>query len=247
MPIKLRNYQEFKTILATYHMSDRAKRSLEDLHFILLVAPTSTGRNTVIKYLVANLNYYFVVSDTTRPPQVRDGKLEENGVNYYFRTEEEVLEDLRKGEFLEAALIHDQQVSGTSIRELEKAKTLNRVAVADVEVVGADNIVKVDENVRAIFLLPPSFEVWQNRILRRGHMSNFELKNRLSSAVKEFEAARQNNYYHYVITEDVSQSAAIIDAIAHNKPNPHQGRGQELIHHLEYSLKERLQSLSIGL
>lgn len=247
MPNNLRNYQEFKTALATYHMSDRAKQALKGMHFVLLVAPTSTGRNTVITYLVEHLNYYFVVSDTTREPQVRDGKLEQTGVQYFFRTEEQVLADLQKGEFLEAALIHEQQVSGISVRELEKAKTLNQVAITDIEVVGADNIVKADPDVRAVFLLPPSFEVWQNRILRRGHMSNFELKNRLTSAVKELEAAKMHNYYHFVITEDVKQSASIIDAIAHNKPNPHQGRGQELVHHLEYNLKQKLESLNLGL
>jgi guanylate kinase len=247
MTNKLSRYQDFKTVLATYHMSDRAKQALEGLHLVLLVAPTSTGRNTVIKQLVEHLNYYFVVSDTTREPQVRDGKLEENGVQYFFRTEEQVLADLEKGEFLEAALIHEQQVSGISVRELEKAKSLNQVAITDIEVIGADNILKVNPDVRAVFLLPPSFEVWQNRILSRGHMSNFELKNRLTSAVSELEAAKHHNYYHYVITEDVKQSAAIIDAIAHNKPNPHQGRGQELINHLEYNLKQRLESLNLGM
>lgn len=239
----LSKYNEFKSVLATYHMSERAKSALEGLHLVLLVAPSSTGRNTVIHHLVEKFNYYFVISDTTRKPQVRDGKLEENGVNYFFRSEEDMLRDLEAGEFLEAALIHEQQVSGISIRELEKAKDLNRVAITDIEHIGADNVMKVSNKAKAIFLLPPSFEEWQRRIQSRGHMSPHEFKNRLNSAVKELDAAKQHRYFHYVITEHVGQSAAIIDAIAHDGLNPHQGRGEHLVHQLEYDLKQKLETM----
>ncbi len=238
----LTHYKEFRDALATYHMSDRAKQALDGLHLVLLVAPSATGRNTVIHHLVEKYNYYFVVSDTTREPQVRDGKKEEHGLNYFFRSEEDMLSDLRAGEFLEAALIHQQQVSGISIRELEKAKSMNRVAVTDIEEVGADNVMKVSDHSKAIFLLPPSFEEWHRRIMRRGHISPHEFKNRLNSTVKELEAARSHRYYHFVITEHVEQSAGIIDAIAHDGINPHQGRGEHLIQELEHSFKQKIES-----
>lgn len=238
----LSKYNEFKSVLATYHMSERAKQALDGLHFVMLVAPSSTGRNTVIRYLVENYDYYFIVSDTTRPPQVRDGKKEEHGVNYFFRSEEDMLADLRAGEFLEAALIHEQQVSGISIRELEKAKKLNRTAITDMEHVGADNVMKVNDKAKAIFLLPPSFEEWQKRINSRGYMSPHEFKNRLNSAVKELDAAKKHRYFHFVITENVAQTADIINSIANDGRNPHQGRGEQLVNELEYSLQQKLES-----
>lgn len=238
----LKHYQEFKEALTNYHISERAKNALQDLKLVLLVAPTSTGRNTVITELVKTKGYYFIVSDTTRPPQIRDGKLEENGVNYFFRTEEEMLADIKAGEFLEAELIHDQQVSGISIRELEKAKNLHKVAITDIETAGADNVMRAKPDTKIIFLLPPSFEEWQDRIASRGRMSEHELRNRLRSAAHEFEAALAHNYYHYVIAENVQQSASLIEAIAQNKPNPHQGRGVGLIHQLQDHLQQKLSS-----
>jgi guanylate kinase len=75
-------------------MSERAKKALEGLNLVLLVAPTSTGRNTVIRELVSKHNYQFIISDTTRPPQYRDGRTEENGVEYFFRSEDDMLADL---------------------------------------------------------------------------------------------------------------------------------------------------------
>jgi guanylate kinase len=241
----LKHYHEFKGLLQLYHMSERAQEALSGLRLILLVAPTSTGRNTVIKELLKQRGseYYFIVSDTTRAPQIRDGKLEQDGINYFFRSEEDMLKDLQAGEFLEAALIHEQQVSGISVRELEKAKNLNKIAITDIEVKGADSVMRVKPDAKAVFLLPPSFEEWQDRMEMRGNMSEYELRNRLKSAAVELEAALAHDYYHFVIAEDVGQSAAIIDAIANNKSNPHQDRGEQIIHQLQHKLKQKLDSL----
>jgi guanylate kinase len=237
------HFQELREALEHYHMSERAKKALEGLQLVLLVAATSTGRNTVIDELVKNYGYYFIVSDTTRPPQFRDGKMEENGVNYFFRTEEEMLADIRSGEFFEAELIHTQQVSGISIRELEKAKNLNKIAITDVDIGGINNALKAKSDVKAIFLLPPSFEQWQGRISSRGIMTEHELRNRLTTAEKIFNTGLENSKnYNFVIAEEVTHTAQVIDDIVHGKPNPYQGQAIGLIHRLQDALHQKLSS-----
>jgi guanylate kinase len=238
----LKYYQEFKDVLENYQMSERAKHALEGLDLVLLVAATSTGRNTVIKELVQNYGYYFIVSDTTRPPQLRDGKIEENGVNYFFRTEEDMLADLQAGEFFEAEVVHEQQVSGISIRELEKAKNLNKIAITDVDIGGIHNALRAKPDIKAIFLLPPSFDEWQNRLTGRGRMSEHEIRNRLRTAEKIFAAGVENRHFNFVIAEDVKHSAAVIDGIAHGKHNPYQGNAHGLIHQLQDRLQQKLSS-----
>lgn len=57
--------------------------------FAALSGVAGGGRNTVINYLVDHYNFGFIVSDTTRPPKFRDGKMEQDGVQYYFRKEED--------------------------------------------------------------------------------------------------------------------------------------------------------------
>jgi guanylate kinase len=235
----LKNYQDFKQVLDHYHVSDRAKSALDGLPLALIVAPTGAGKNTVIKKLLETGKYHFLVSDTTREPQVRDGNMEQNGDIYYFRSEEEVLADLKSGEFLEAAFFANQ-VYGTSIRELEKAKSLNKIAITDIEIVGTDNVMRSKSDAKAIFLIPPSFDEWMRRLNSRGHMNEHEFKNRLARAENEFEAALSHDYYHYVITENVDHSAALIEAIIAGKPNPHQDRGRELINHLQEQLHSKL-------
>jgi guanylate kinase len=238
----LKYHQEFKAILAHYHMSDEAKQAIEDLRLVLLIAPTSGGRNTTIRHLLFTGSYHYIVSDTTRPPRINDGVLEQNGEEYWFRSEEEILNDLKAGQYLEAELIHNQQVSGISIRELKKAKTEGKIAVTDVDLEGLHNVIKVKPDTKAVMIVPPSFDEWQKRIAQRGHMSLEENRRRLETAHKILSDGLQQNYYQFVISEHIEQSAAIIDAIANNKPNPHQDRARETISNIQEQLKQKLSS-----
>lgn len=241
--MQLQHYQEFKDVLEKYQISDRAQRAIENLTLVLLLAPTSAGKNTLIRRLLKTDRYYFIVSDTTRPPRENDGIMEQTGKEYWFRTEGEMLADLKAGEFLEAEIIHDQQVSGISIRELEKAQKEGKNAITDVDIEGMHHVVRAKPDTVAIMLLPPSFEEWQRRFAGRGQMRPDEQKRRLQTAQKIFQDGLQQDYYHFVISEHIDQSAGLIDAIVEGKGNPHQGRGRSLLEHLQASLDDKLTSM----
>jgi guanylate kinase len=240
--MNLKHYSEFQETLDKYQISPRASRVIDDLKLVLLIAPTSGGRNTIIRHLVQTGHYYYIVSDTTRPPRINDGLMEQNGKEYWFRSEEEFLADLEAGEYLEAELIHDQQVSGISIRELEAAKTKQKIAITDIELEGLHNVVQAKPDTIAIMILPPSFDEWQRRLAGRGRMRDDEQKRRFETAQKIFKDGLSQDYYHFVISENIEQSAAIIEAIVEGKPNPHQGRAPGLIQHMEERLREKLGS-----
>jgi len=236
----LHHYDEFKGVLKNYQVSGRAAGVLSGLNFVLMVAPTSTGRNTIIRELLKTGDYYFIVSDTTRPPQLRDGAMEQNGVQYFFRTEEEVLIDLKAGEFLEAELLHEQQISGISIRELEKAKNANKIAITDVGIMGAAHIEAVKSDAKIMFLVPPSFEEWQRRLMSRGAMSQREIENRLRSADNEFKEALTQPYYNFVIADDITRTTSLIDTIAKGGLNPDQDKAKTLVGQIHTQLQHKL-------
>jgi guanylate kinase len=241
--MQLRHYNEFKEVLDKYQVSGRARRAIADLKLVLLLAATSSGRNTIISHEVQTGRYYYIVSDTTRPPRENDGVMEQTGREYWFRTEEEMMKDLRAGEFLEAEIIHDQQVSGISIRELEKAQKEGKIAITDIDIEGMHNVIRAKPDTVAIMLLPPSFEEWQRRLAGRGQMRPDEQKRRLQTARKIFQDGIDNDYYHFVISEDIEQSAGLIDAITEGGPNPHQGRGRSVLEHLQSALDNKLAGL----
>lgn len=216
MENRLEHLSEFRQVLKTYTISKHSKQILRDTKLVLLVAPTSTGRNTIIRELLKTGNYHFIISDTTRKPRVNDGVLEQNGVEYWFRKEEDALEDLKNGKFLEAEIIHNQQVSGISIRELERAYNTHKTAITDIDILGTQNVVKANPNALPILVIPPSFDEWQRRIKNRGAMSDEEHIRRLQTACKIFETVLNQPYFKFVLNDEVLNAASQIEALVEN-------------------------------
>ena len=239
----LKHIQEFRDVLKDYRISDEGMQVLDGLRFVVMVGPSSSGRNTVIRELVKKGDYHFVISDTTRPPRMNDGKMEQNGVEYFFRTEEEMLDDLRNGRFLEAELIHDQQVSGISLRELQKVKENNKIAITDMDLGGVTNVKRFKPDAIALMLLPPSFEEWQRRMTGRGRMSDPELRRRLETAAKIIADGLSKPYYRLVVADNVGHAADTIDAIAKGGSSPQEGHAREILHDLQYQLQQKADSM----
>lgn len=207
----LRHKEEFRQLLKTYQPSDAAKQLLAGMPLVILQGITGSGRNTIIDYMTQHMPYHQVVSDTTRPPKVRDGKMEEDGVAYFFRSEEDLLQDLQQGLFLEAELIHEQQVSGISIRELERAQASGKIPINEVAREGVGNIRRAKPDTSVFFVMPPSYDEWVRRIKGREAMSPEEFTNRTQSAVLELEEALEVDYFAYIVNHTVEQSARNIE------------------------------------
>lgn len=210
----LRFRKQFKEALNDYHMNPRAQRVLKQTPYVVLNGPTSTGRNTVIRELLKTGHYYFMVSDTTRPKRYNDGVLETDGVEYFFRSEEDVLADVKNGEYLEAELIHNQQVSGQSIREFEKANKLGKIALNEIEILGILAVKHLKPDTVAILLLPPSFDEWLARIQGRTAVNQIELNRRLRTALKIFTVALEQDVFTFVVNKDLARTVRVIDEIA---------------------------------
>ena len=210
----LKHRKAFEAVLKNYQMSSRARQALGQVKLVLLLGASASGRNTVIDYLTKTGNYHFIVSDTTRPPRSNNGVMEQNGREYWFRSETEVLAELQAGDFLEAELIHDQQVSGISIRELEKAVTEHMTAINEVDVGGFDEILQTKPDTMGIILLPPSFAEWQRRLGSRGTMNPAELKNRMETAARIFTKGVEDERVAIVINDTILQAAHQVDQLA---------------------------------
>lgn len=213
MEVSLKNKQAFLDVLKDYVPSTEAKNLLATMPLVILQGVSGSGRNTLINYIVEHAAFHTVISDTTRPPKVRNGKLEQNGIEYYFRNEDDLLADLRSGMFLEAELIHDQQVSGISIRELVRASKSGKTPINEVARKGVVTIRRAKPNATFFFVVPPSYEIWLERLTKREVMSSDELSNRKNSAVTEIDEALRAPDFHFVINDTVERAAGIITAV----------------------------------
>jgi guanylate kinase len=207
----------FEEVLDGYKPSAAAQTLLQRTKLILLVAATASGRNTIISELVKTGRYRFWVSDTTRAPRVNNGVVEQDGREYWFRSEAELLHDLQKGEFLEAEIIHGRQVSGLSIRELRAAHADNKVIITDADIGGVRSICRLKPDTMAVVVFPPSFTEWQRRIFSRGDMPREEYVSRLRTATTIYLAAINDDSLLLVVNNELHDAVEQLDALARGK------------------------------
>jgi guanylate kinase len=217
MKHQLKHLTEFKEILKSYKVSELSKDMLSKIQFVTLTAPTSVGRNTIIRELLKTNKYREIISDTTRQPRINDGKLERNGVEYWFKSEMQMIDDLRAGNYIEAAIIHNQQVSGVNVSEIEKTYKTEKIAITDIETQGVHSYLGAKPDTITLFVLPPSINEWMRRIKHRGSMGRAEFKRRLESACREFDDALSYNEYIFIINDDFHQAVGEIDRLVNER------------------------------
>jgi guanylate kinase len=241
---ELKHVAEFRSVLTGYKLSEASLNTLLTTKLALLVGPTACGRNTIINELVESGHYYHIVSDTTRMIRTKDGNpVEVNGREYWFRKEDDVLADLTQGAYMEAAIIHNQQVSGCNMRELEAAKKEGKIAIKDMEPNGTHFVHGLKPGAVIIFVLPPNFEEWMHRLRTRSELPEDEIRRRLESSDAEIEVALHRDYYKFVINDKLEDAIAAVDAIAREDrlDADRQQAGRELAQQLHKDIKKYLQ------
>lgn len=218
MSNSLKHLAEFQQLLDSYQIPVD-NPVLSSVRLVLFYGATATGRDSIIAELVKTGDYYHLVSNTTRQPRVNNGVPEQSGVEYWFRTEEEMLNDLQAGKMLEAEIIHEQQVSGISLAELERAVQLDKIAITNVEH-NIINIIKAKPDATAIMVLPPSFDEGLRRLKSRGDVDPSELHRRVATAKKVYQFGIDWNKFHYIVNDTLDSAVRQVRAIVGNNIPP---------------------------
>ncbi len=225
MEVTLRLRDQFVEELKDYRPSEETLKVLADMPLVILLGVSGSGRNTIIDKLVQTDRYHFIVSDTTRPPKVRNGTLEQDGVAYNFRSEEAILDDLRHGQFLEAELIHNQQVSGNNVREIVKARASGKVPINEVDVGGTDAIAALKPDTLFMFVIPPSFNEWMKRLKRREVMTSEELHNRVKTAIKILRTVLASERFVFVVNDSLDEVVSTVDGYVRGEQHELHNKG----------------------
>lgn len=128
---------------------------------------------------------------------------EENGVHYNFVSSEEFENLIKHGEFLEFAEVHGNYY-GTSKTQVERETSAGRDIILEIDVQGADSIREKASDAVGIFILPPSFEVLQERLTDRQTETAADLELRLRNSREE---VQEYEKFDYVIVNDEKAKA----------------------------------------
>jgi len=210
----------------------QAAAELLTAHPPLLVAgTTASGKDAVENFIQGISDWRHVVTHTTR--QIRPGEV--NGSDYWFVSEAEML-NLAEGQaFIEIKLIHDRQISGTSIQAYNAVLAAGRKPMLRIDIQGVRDLRTRVPGLRPYFILPPSFDVWMERLDKRGHMSHVERVQRLHSARLELETAIEDEHFILLINDEIARVAQeIVDGVT-DIPSQQRNRqlARQLIDHIK--------------
>ena len=184
---------------------------------VVLSAPSGCGKDTVFNELKKRRSDVVKsVSATTRKP--RPGEVD--GVNYYFKTEEEFKRLNNCHGFLEYT-VYNGCYYGTPVEGIDKFIEEGKVCFLIIEVEGGQNIMRLRPDCVPIFLLPPSFETLKERLIKRENECNDDVLRRLELA--EFELEYADLYKYNVVNDDLDKAVNKInkiietELIAHNR------------------------------
>jgi guanylate kinase len=161
----------------------------------IVSAPSGAGKTTLVERLVEHLPHLKMSRSYTSRP-ARQG--ETDGVDYNFVTRERFEAMAAAGEFLEWADVFGN-LYGTRAADAENTLAAGDDVVLVIDVQGARKVRARGLQTCAVFVMPPSFEVLEQRLRGRSKDSEAAIQKRLRVARDEVAAFAE---YDFVVVND---------------------------------------------
>ena len=184
---------------------------------VLISAPLGGGKTTLCQQLLAARSQMTrAITCTTRAPRAG----ERDGVDYYFLDAGSFLKRVQAGNFLEHATVYGNSYGILKAEVLGKLRQ-GKDVLLNVDVQGAATIrEKAEEDAElkralmSVFLTPPTMEIVEGRLRRRGTDSEAVIQKRLSVARQEI--AQWKNFDYLLLSnsiqEDLRRMLTIVEA-----------------------------------
>lgn len=211
---------ELTQLIANYTPSDETVELLKETQMLLLCGITGAGKNTVAQEILKDSDYTTLITSTTRKPRVNDGVMEIDGVDYYFFEHDKAVEKIKNGDYFEVANVHGL-IYGSTKEEIKRIHDSHKIAVSDIDYQGIEYYKKYSPDIMVIFLVPPTYDIWMQRLhMRHESSEDFEAmwQTRKSSAVKELEWALSTDLCRIIVNDDFHKTCAIVRDIMDDIP-----------------------------
>ena len=169
----------------------------------IVSAPSGAGKSSLIDALLKRFNLddklRLSVSHTTRAP--RPGEIDH--VSYHFITNEEFEKLIERNAFYEYAHVFDHYY-GTSREIVEQWLNEGKDVLLDIDWQGARQIRRQTPDAKGIFIVPPSLEELNRRLVTRATDAPEVIEKRMSKAISEI--SHYNEYDYVIVNNDFDES-----------------------------------------
>lgn len=178
---------------------------------VIFSGPSGVGKDTLLdKWIEANPLVRRVVTYTTRTPRAG----EKDGVDYNFVTVARFHQLVEEGAFLENKEVHGNFYASPKNDTLAMVAD-GLVAVLKIDVQGALSIMPLGPEALTIFIMPPSMEELERRIVGRATETPEALRLRLENA--KWEISQADKYRFRVVNDDLDKAVAELNELV-NRP-----------------------------
>ena len=173
----------------------------------IVSAPSGAGKTTLVEKLVEETPH-LQMSRSYTSRAARSGELD--GVDYNFVTRQRFEAMAAAGEFLEWADVFGN-LYGTLAADTERLLKAGQDVVLVIDVQGARQVRTQAVQAISVFVMPPSYEILEQRLRGRSKDSEEAVQRRLQ--VARAEVAAFSEYDFIVINDDVHSSVGRLRAI----------------------------------
>ena len=196
-----------KSYQAGTHILD----GLRQVDFVAVVGPTAVGKTTLIRRAVAeNPDFHMLVAGVSRPP--RPG--EKDGVDFHFDSKEDMQAKAERGEYVTVINGASGDLYSTAPEDYPADKIVIMAVLSEVMPLFRNLPYK---SFRSIFILPPSWQQWQERLQSHG-FSPEQLAPRLKEAKTSLQFALNDTGTLFVINDRLNAAAKEFIALALGQP-----------------------------
>ena len=177
---------------------------------VIFSAPSGAGKSTIVGALLKQFpELEFSISATSRAPR----GTEQHGKEYYFLTADEFRAKIASDSFVEWEEVYAGSYYGTLRSEMDRIWAKDNVVAFDVDVMGGIRLKELfGEQACSVFVMPPSVEELERRLIGRATDAPEVIAKRVAKAASEIEKAPA--FDHIVVNDDlqiaINQAADIV-------------------------------------
>ena len=181
---------------------------------LVLSSPSGAGKTTLSKKIQeSNSTFQVSVSHTTRKSRPN----EIDGIDYHFVSVDKFKKLISEDAFYEHAKIFNNYY-GTSKNSIKKITEKGCNVLFDIDWQGAEQLSNHKElNLLKIFILPPSIQELEKRLITRNQDDKEAIKRRLSAYEKD--VLHSKDYDHVIVNDKVEKCFKEINTIILNHIN----------------------------
>jgi guanylate kinase len=188
-------------------LSDNMSSNNHCGNLYIVAAPSGGGKTSLVKQLVTHLdNIEVSISHTTRA--MRPG--EKDGVDYFFVSQDKFITMVNDNQFIEHAQVFNN-FYGTSAEQINNRLKQGIDIILDIDWQGSKQIKHLFPDAVGIFIVPPSLEELQQRLMNRRQDNQEIIGDRMKKAQDEMSHYPEFDYL--IVNDNFEHAASELEAI----------------------------------